>query len=133
MSTFLKYSAIALLAFVTFVPIASACQVDVILQQEALTQTNGITNAASGPANWNAPGYFLVPTMGEVQITTKHKGDSILVDGGFAGRTGELKKFSLKPGTHTIELRNSDGKTLYQEKITVVVGKKVKIQPDSIG
>jgi hypothetical protein len=71
--------------------------------------------------------------VGEVQILTKHKGDAIYVDGGFAGRTGELKKFPLKTGTHTIELRNANGQTHYQEKINVISGKKLNIQSDCAG
>ena len=81
---------------------------------------------------WYGPGYY-VPNAGEVEIQTKHKGDQIFVDGGFAGRTGELKKFPLRAGTHTIELRNANGKTFYQEKINVIAGKKLKIQSDYIG
>ncbi len=81
---------------------------------------------------WYGPGYY-VPNAGEVEISTKHKGDQIFVDGGFAGRTGELKKFPLRPGNHTIELRNANGQTYYQEKINVIAGKKLKIQSDYIG
>ena len=71
--------------------------------------------------------------MGEVQISTKQKGDAIFVDGGFAGRTGELKKFPLRAGNHTIELRNANGQTFYQEQINVIAGKKLKIKPDYTG
>jgi hypothetical protein len=81
---------------------------------------------------WYGPAYY-VPNAGEVEIQTKHKGDQILVDGGFAGRTGELKKFPLRAGNHTIELRNANGQTFYQEKINVIAGKKLKIQSDYVG
>jgi hypothetical protein len=81
---------------------------------------------------WYGPAYY-VPNAGEVQIVTKHKGDQIIVDGGYAGRTGELKKFPLRPGTHTIELRNANGQTFYQERINVIAGKKIKIQSDYVG
>ncbi len=71
--------------------------------------------------------------MGEVQILTKQKGHQILVDGGLAGRTGELKKFQLRTGMHTIEFRDAKGQSYYKEQINVIAGKKLKIQPDHIG
>jgi len=133
MTRFLKYSAIALLAFVTFVPAASA---------RGFYGGRGFVGVGFGPAYypgfygyygpWYGPGYY-VPNAGEVEIQTKHKGDQIFVDGGFAGRTGELKKFPLRAGTHTIELRNANGQTFYQEKINVIAGKKLKIQSDYVG
>ena len=82
---------------------------------------------------WSGPEYYPGPPVGEVQIVTKHKGDSIYIDRGFAGRTGQLKKFPLRPGTHVIELRKPGGKTFYQERITVIAGKKIKIKPDYPG
>ena len=137
MKRLLKYSAIALLAFVTFVPAASA---------RGFYGGGGSTEAGSmGALAWGstrgitvgtAPGtdrVITVPNAGEVEIQTKHKGDQIFVDGGFAGRTGELKKFPLRAGTHTIELRNANGQTFYQEQINVIAGKKLKIQSDYIG
>jgi hypothetical protein len=134
MTGFLKYSAIALLAFVTFVPAASA---------RGVYYGGGYMGGGFGPAfypggyygygPWYGPRYYPVSPVGEVQILTKHKGDAIYVDGGFAGRTGELKKFPLRTGTHTIELRNANGKTYYQEKINVISGKKLKIQSDYAG
>ena len=139
MSRFLKYSAIALLAFVTFVPAASARGV----YFGGGYGGGGYMGGGFGPGfypggyygygPWYGPRYYPVSPVGEVQISTKHKGDAIFVDGGFAGRTGELKKFPLRTGTHTIELRDANGKTFYQEKITVIAGKKLKIQSDYIG
>ncbi|HTS69151.1 MAG TPA: hypothetical protein VMO17_09205 [Terriglobia bacterium] len=55
------------------------------------------------------------------------------MDGGYGGRTGQLKKFQLRAGTHTFELRNADGQIIYQEKINVIAGKKLKIQSDYAG
>ena len=135
MKTLLKYSALALLALAISVPMASA---------------RGFRGGFyGGPAfyggwgvgfypgyygyygPWYGPAYY-VPNAGEVEIQAKHKGDQIFVDGGFAGRTGELKKFPLRAGNHTIELRNANGKTFYQEQINVIAGKKIKIQSDYI-
>jgi len=55
------------------------------------------------------------------------KGASVYVDGGFAGLTGKLKKFPLRPGNHNIELRDSDGRTIYQQQVAVIAGKTTDI------
>jgi hypothetical protein len=77
--------------------------------------------------------YYPVSPVGEVQILTKQKGNQIFVDGGFAGCTGELKKFPLRTGMHTIEFRDAKGQSYYKEQIDVLAGKKLKIQSDHIG
>ena len=138
MKRFLKYSAIALLAFLTFVPAASARGVyfgghfvGFGFGPGFYPGYYGWYGLGYGP--WYGPGYYPVSPVGQVEISTKHKGDAIFVDGGFAGRTGELKKFPLRTGSHTIELRNANGRTFYQERINVIPGKKLKIQPDYTG
>ncbi len=139
MTRFLKYSAIALLALVTFVPAASArgyyggrgfVGVGVGFGPGFYPGYYGWYGPWFGP--WYGPGYY-VPNAGEVEIKTKQKGEQIFVDGGFAGRTGELKTFPLRAGIHNIELRNANGQTFYQEQINVIAGKKIKIQSDYIG
>jgi hypothetical protein len=140
---FLKYSAIALLAFLTFVPAATARGVYFGGPFVGFGFGPGFYGAGFYPGYygwygpgygpWYGPGYYPVSAVGEVEISTKHKGDAILVDGGFAGRTGQLKKFPLRAGSHTIELRDANGHTFYQEQINVIAGKKLKIQPDYTG
>ena len=136
MKRLLKYSAIALLAFVTSVPVASARGFVGGFRGGYGGFYGGyglgFYPGFYGYGPWYGPGYY-APNAGEVEISTKHKGDAIYIDGGFAGRTGELKKFPLRTGTHTIELRNANGKTYYQEKINVISGKKLKIQSDYAG
>jgi hypothetical protein len=135
MKRLLKYSAIALLALVTSAPIASARGFFYGGPVFYGGFGGGLYPAyAWGPAwgPWYGP-YYGVPNAGEVEIVTKHKGDQIFVDGGFAGRTGELKTFPLRAGTHTLELRNADGQTFYQERINVIAGKKLKIKSDTVG
>jgi len=74
------------------------------------------------------PGYYgPVPYTGNVKIHTELKGASVYVDGGFAGLTGKLKKFPLRPGNHNIELRDSDGRTIYQQQVAVIAGKTTDI------
>src|ERR1019366_914300 len=138
MKGILKISAIALLALMTSVPVASARGFYGGGFYGGGFYGGGFGGgfypgyyAGYGP--WYGYGYgpgYGVPNAGEVQILTKHKGDQIIVDGGYAGQTGELKKFPLRAGSHTIELRNAKGQTFYQEKINVIAGKKLKIQSD---
>jgi hypothetical protein len=81
---------------------------------------------------WYGPGWY-GPPAGQVKIVTKEKGNSIYVDGGYAGLTGKLKKFSLRPGNHTIEIRDRDGRTFYQERLQVLMGRTIKVYPDRLG
>ena len=139
MTRLCKYSAIALLALVTFVPAASARGFYFGGGYGGVGYVGGgfgpgfYQGGYYGYGPWYGPAYYPVSPVGEVQISTKQKGNQIFVDGGFAGRTGELKRFSLRTGTHTIELRNAKGQSYYKEQINVIVGKKLKIQSDYIG
>ena len=73
------------------------------------------------------PGYF-APAYGEVKIETHRKDLAVYIDGGYAAEISKDKKFTLKPGNHQIELRDSEGQTVYQEKVAVIVGKTTKLQ-----
>jgi hypothetical protein len=69
-----------------------------------------------------APDY-MASNFGYVKLETKHKEASVFVDGGFADKVAKAKKFALRPGNHTIELRDSDGRQIFSERIAVLVGK----------
>jgi len=141
MKRFLKYSAIALLALATSVPIASARG----FYGGGFRGGIGVYGGGFYPGwgmgfypgyygwygPWYGPGYY--PNAGQVEIKTKQKGDQVFVDGGYAGLTGQLKTFPLRAGSHSIELRNANGQTFYQEQINVIAGKKIKIQSDHVG
>jgi hypothetical protein len=73
-----------------------------------------------------APDY-MAENFGYVKIETERKDASVYVDGGFADKIDKAKKFALRPGTHDIELRDSDGRKLFQERVAVLVGKTVKL------
>ena len=73
------------------------------------------------------PGYY-APAYGEVKIETHRKDLAVYIDGGYAAEIRKDKKFTLKPGNYEIELRNSEGQTVYQETVAVVVGKTTKLQ-----
>jgi hypothetical protein len=51
----------------------------------------------------------------------------VYVDGGYAGKVRDLKKFRLSTGDHNIELRDPSGHSFYQEKIDVLPGKTLEI------
>jgi PEGA domain len=81
-----------------------------------------------GPA-WRGPRYYYGPRAGTVEIEARVKGNSVYVDDGYAGLTGKLKKFPLRPGKHTIAIRDAAGHTIYEQKIEVLMGKTLKIYP----
>jgi hypothetical protein len=70
---------------------------------------------------------------GYVKIDTHHqdKDAAVYVDGGYAAPVEKAKKFALRPGTHDIELRSSDNRTIFQERIAVLIGKTTKVDVPS--
>jgi PEGA domain len=74
------------------------------------------------------PAYVVSATTGDVKIKTKAKEDTIYVDGGYIGTTHDMKKFSLRAGNHDIEVRDPEGRSLFHQKVQVLIGKTVEIQ-----
>jgi PEGA domain-containing protein len=137
MKRILMASAVALLAVLSFAPVASA--------RGRIFIGGGYGFYGPRYYGWYGPGWvypgwygpygpYYAPSVysntGEVKIKTQTKGDSIFVDGGYAGITGKLKKFPLRPGTHNIELRDRDGRTYYQERVEVIRGRTTEIRPE---
>ncbi len=75
------------------------------------------------PYPYAYPPDYMDQTFGYVKLDTKLKDASVYVDGGFADRIEKTKKFALRPGNHDIELRDSDGREIFKERIAVLVGK----------
>jgi hypothetical protein len=73
------------------------------------------------------PPSYMAANYGEVKIETHRKDAQVYIDGGYAARIKEAKKFALRPGNHDIELRDSDGQTFYQETVAVTVGHTTKL------
>lgn len=71
---------------------------------------------------------YMAQNFGYVKIKTDHKDASVYVDGGYADKIEKAKKFALRPGTHDIELRDSDGRSLFREKVAVLVGKTTELK-----
>ncbi len=134
MKRFTFVLAVAILSLLTFVPTASA------RGRVFIGGGFGYFGPAYygwyGPA-WYGPGWYgpygyypRYDNSGNVKIVTHVKGNQIFVDGGFAGLTGKLKKFPLRPGNHTIEVRDRDGRRLYAERVQVIRGKTIEVRPD---
>jgi hypothetical protein len=73
------------------------------------------------------PAPYMAANFGEVKIDTHQKDAEVYIDGGYAAKIKETKKFALRPGNHEIELRDSDGRALYQERVAVTVGQTTKL------
>jgi len=71
---------------------------------------------------------YMAQNFGYVKIKTESKDASVYVDGGFADKIEKAKKFALRPGNHDIELRDSDGRTLFKERVQVLVGKTTELK-----
>src|SRR5438552_645886 len=71
---------------------------------------------------------YMAANFGYVKIKTDRKDASVYIDGGFADKIEKAKKFALRPGNHDIELRDSDGRTLYREKVAVTIGKTTELR-----
>jgi hypothetical protein len=76
-------------------------------------------------------GYLPRVNAGKVKIDTKVKTDSIYVDGSFIGSTGKNKKFSLTAGNHDIEVRDTTGRSVFKERVQVMVNRTVELKPAS--
>ena len=83
------------------------------------------------PWGWGYPyGYpsaYVAAHYGEVKIDTHRKDLSVYIDGGYAAEIRKNRKFTLRPGNHDIELRNSDNATVYSERVAVTVGQTTKL------
>jgi hypothetical protein len=85
------------------------------------------------PYPYAYPPDYMATNFGYVKIKTDHKDASVkdasvYVDGGFADKIEKAKNFALRPGTHDIELRDSDGRTLFRERVAVLVGKTTELR-----
>ncbi len=79
------------------------------------------------PYPYAYPPEYMAENFGYIKIDTKHKDASVYVDGGFADKVEKAKKFALRPGNHDIELRDSDGREIFKERVAVLVGKSTTL------
>ena len=85
------------------------------------------------PYAYAYPPDYMNQNFGYVKIDTKRKDDSVYVDGGFADKIAKAKKFALRPGNHDIELRDSDGRIIFHERVAVLVGKTTTLHVGYVG
>jgi len=76
-------------------------------------------------------GYYAAGNYGYVKVNTHGQNADVYVDGGYAAKTHKTKKLALRPGTHVIELRDSGGRTFFQERVAVMVGQTTKVDVPS--
>lgn len=79
------------------------------------------------PYPYAYPPDYMAENFGYVKLKTDLKDASVYVDGGFADKIEKAKKFALRPGNHNIEVRDSDGRTLFRERVQVIVGKTTEL------
>src|SRR5262249_15729292 len=80
------------------------------------------------PYPYAYPPDYMAANFGYVKIKTDPKDGSIFVGGRLAEKIEKAKKFAFRPGNHDIELRDSDGRTLYRERVVVIVGKTTELR-----
>jgi hypothetical protein len=71
---------------------------------------------------------YMSANFGYVKLKTDRKDGAVYVDGGFADKIEKAKKFALRPGNHDIEVRDEDGRTIFKEKVAVLVGKTTELR-----
>jgi hypothetical protein len=116
--------------------IASAALMLLPLTVAARGRVGVFIGSGFAPMGWYGYGYgpysygpyYGVPNAGQVKLETKVKDAQVFVDGAYAGTSGKLKTMWMRPGTYTIELR-APGRPQFAEKIYVVAGKTVHVEP----
>jgi hypothetical protein len=88
----------------------------------------------AGPSYWGPywgpawGGYWAHPDAGKIKLDTKVKDAGVFINGAYAGTTHQNKSMYLRQGSYTIEIKEA-GQTRYAEKIYVVAGKTLRLEP----
>lgn len=72
-----------------------------------------------------ATGFVRGPNMGQVRLQSFDRSAEVFLDGGYAGKAGELKSIWLRPGKYDLEVRSSG--TTFSRKIYVLSGKTMRL------
>ncbi len=59
----------------------------------------------------------MAQNFGFVKIKAERKDAQVFVEKGFADKIEKVKKFALVWGNHDMELRDSDGRRLFKERV----------------
>ena len=118
--------------------IASAALMLLPLTAAARGRVGVFVGSGFAPMGWYGYGYgpyyrpygayYGVPNVGQVKLDTHVKDAQVFVDGAYAGTAGKLKTMWMRPGSYTIEMR-APGQAQFAEKIYVVAGKTVHVEP----
>lgn len=136
---------ITLLTLVALAPMASARKKKVIIYYQSYDSPTWYTvsEVKTGPPVYtytvpvtNAPVYVYsvaapAATMGNVKIVAPAKDSTVFVDGEFVGTSGHVMQVALESGSHSVELRDPEGKTLFTGNVDVVAGQTTQIKPDT--
>jgi hypothetical protein len=132
MSRIWKISAVVILAVAILAPGASA------RPRIFIGGYFGPVYYGPGFYGWYAPAWYWpygpyvyapASNMGAVKIDTNRKDAQVYVDGAYAGTVAQLKTFPLGAGEHDIELRSPNGQSFYQERVTIVPGRTLTLNP----
>ena len=85
------------------------------------------------PYPYAYPPNYVASNYGYVKVDTHRQNAELYIDGGYADRLEKSKKFALRPGNHDLELRDTDGRKLFQERVAVIVGKTTKVDVPRLG
>jgi hypothetical protein len=53
---------------------------------------------------------------------------TVFVDGGYVGPVNKFKKFELNAGNHDVEVRDLSGRTIFRERVRVLVDRTTEIR-----
>jgi len=74
-------------------------------------------------------GFFATPApdKGTIKLINADKNASVYIDNAYAGKAGELKSISIKPGAYDLAVRPPGGEAV-QKRIYVLSGKTLKLE-----
>jgi hypothetical protein len=144
----LKASAITLLAALTLAPVASASvfrhhhkKVVIYYQSPSGTTWYEVSTTKDGAPVYtytvpvtNAPIYVYQapappPALGDVKIVAPAQPATVWIDGQYAGTTDNIMQVALEAGSHDMQLKDTQGNTLFSGSVNVVAGQTTQIQP----
>ena len=111
-----------------------------LLPSAAFARGRGVIFVGPGfaPYGWYGSPYYgmypygpygFAPNAGQVKLDTHVKDADVYINGHFAGTVGQLKTMTMLAGDYDISVR-APGRSPFEEKIHVLAGKTLKLNPD---
>lgn len=141
-----KPFAIAFLVLTTLAPMASARKKKIIIYYQ--TSASPVWYEVYTEKQAAAPVYtYTVPAssdkiyvysapeppmkdLGQVKVEVPGPDTSIFIDGQFVGVSANVLKVAVEPGSHDVELRDADGKSIFTGNLDVNAGATTDLKPD---